>query len=92
MSARRPEMGAEMTARKPALSKPNPAATALPERRSFRAGARRLLRGLILASILWAIFAQPLLGPHCSWSEFAGYCYPGDDGGCAWDDSAGTCW
>jgi hypothetical protein len=22
----------------------------------------------------------------------AGYCYPGDDSGCAWDDSAGTCW
>ena len=20
------------------------------------------------------------------------YCSPGDDGGCAWDDSAGTCW
>jgi hypothetical protein len=53
---------------------------------------RYLLRGVALCAILWVLFAQPLLTPHCSWSELAGYCSPGDDGGCTWDDSTGTCW
>jgi hypothetical protein len=53
---------------------------------------RALLRGVALYGILWALFAQPLLTPSCGWSELAGYCPPGDEGGCVWDDSAGTCW
>ena len=51
---------------------------------------RALLRGVALYGILWALFAQPALRPYCAWSELAGYC--DDGGGCAWDDSAGTCW
>jgi hypothetical protein len=53
---------------------------------------RALLRGVALCGILWALFAQPLLGPHCSWSEIAGYCYPGEDGGCVWTGDSDVCW
>jgi hypothetical protein len=53
---------------------------------------RQLMRSVLVAGIMAAIFAQPALRPYCAWSELAGYCSPGDDGGCAWDDSAGTCW
>ena len=56
------------------------------------AGARRLLRGVIVAGILAAIFAQPVLVPYCSWSELDGYCYPGDDGGCVWTGDGDVCW
>jgi hypothetical protein len=82
-------MGAEMTARKPASSKPMAAPLAMPKRISFWS---TLLRSMLIAAILVATFAQPALRPYCAWSELAGYCSPGDDGGCVWDDSAGTCW
>jgi hypothetical protein len=53
---------------------------------------RYVLRSVLVAGIMAGIFAQPLLTPHCSWSELSGSCIAGDGGGCAWDDSAGTCW
>jgi hypothetical protein len=53
---------------------------------------RQLMRSVLVAGIMAAIFAQPALRPYCSWSALAGSCIAGDDGGCAWDDSAGTCW
>jgi hypothetical protein len=53
---------------------------------------RHLLRNLLIAAIMVATFAQPVLAPHCEWAELSGICYPGDDGGGTWDDSAGTCW
>ena len=56
------------------------------------AGARRLLRGVIVAGILAAIFAHPVLAPDCEWSELSGWCIAGDDGRCVRDDSAGPCW
>jgi hypothetical protein len=52
---------------------------------------RCLQKSLLVVAILLAIFSQPVLAPHCEWSELAGYC-PSDGDGCAWDDSAGTCW
>jgi hypothetical protein len=53
---------------------------------------RCLLRTILIVAIMVATFAQPVLAPYCAWSELSGMCYPGDDGGCVWDDSAGTCW
>jgi hypothetical protein len=50
------------------------------------------LRTILVVAIMVATFAQPVLAPHCAWSELSGMCSPGDDGGCAWDNSAGTCW
>jgi hypothetical protein len=54
--------------------------------------SRQLQRSVLVAGILAAIFAGPVLTPHREWSELAGSCIAGDDGGCAWDDSAGACW
>jgi hypothetical protein len=64
------------------------ASGAIARRRRHDAG--QLMRSVLVAGIVMAIFAQPLLRPYCSWSELVGYC--DDGGGCAWGDSAGTCW
>jgi hypothetical protein len=53
---------------------------------------RHLLRGVVLAGILWAILAQPLLVPHCEWAELNGQCFAGEDGGCTWVGDSGVCW
>jgi hypothetical protein len=32
---------------------------------------QHVLRGVLAAGILWAIFAKPVLAPHCEWSELS---------------------
>jgi hypothetical protein len=61
MIARWPEMGTQMAARKPAPSMPMILTTGRPARISYRA---TLLRSLLIAAILVAAFAQPLLTQH----------------------------
>jgi hypothetical protein len=53
---------------------------------------RQLLRGVVLAGIMAALFAHPVLAPHCEWSELSGSCIAGDDGGCLWMGDSDVCW